>query len=656
MQATAPSSRDKGKHSTSHNESLASNKSDPGKNSDTRYGFPIYLQRAHDTGASSGYRLFRQPLEEEEEEEEVQAKQASSILQRQADEEEEEELIQPKLTVGEPDDEYEKEAEQVADRVMRMPANQTASQPLLQRASQTPPYLQRMCANCKDEIIQGKPDKSANTKSAKHPAINAIHSRQGGGSLPGYVKSKIEPVVGRDLSHVRVHNNDDAHRAASSINARAFTHQNHIYLGKGQNAHNLPLMAHEATHVVQQQGAGNGASPIKRLYGDNVLQRTPPNPTASAPPAAEPLPLAGSFGILSPAEQAGRSKHGMSTDTGPMVREMEREIFPTGGSRPPPTPIEPAMVRVIAFSLAMELMSDVPSLTPADAADPMTLASQSADVAMPIIASHYSPYAPSVAPATFMSGVSRKPTDFGDPVRNNTGDLAEFLEWYASDSSLVSSLIAPHSLTESFWDAFAAWIRGAGFWSAFGGLMLSGKMVLRPEALFMSSGSVWDSFPFFIRERSAVYDTYNATEADSAGAGAGSVLFGRGFEQWVIPHTVTHEAMHLFEHSDFSDQIGRLEDVRGSTDIFTEGMAEYLARGVRDKVVTALQSSAPPRLLPEDEKKARGDHAYDSYFNKVVELRNILYRHGQDGEDSVQRAFFLGEGWRLSGTRSATRL
>src|SRR5206468_3351826 len=28
-------------------------------------------------------------------------------------------------------------------------------------------------------------------------------------------------------------------------------------------------------------------------------------------------------------------------------------------------------------------------------------------------------------------------------------------------------------------------------------------------------------------------------------------------------------------------------------------------------------------------------------------IRNTLYRHGQDGEESIRRAFFLGEGWRF---------
>jgi len=45
----------------------------------------------------------------------------SGTIQRQEYREEEEELLQPKLKVSQPDDVYEKEADEVADRVMQMP-------------------------------------------------------------------------------------------------------------------------------------------------------------------------------------------------------------------------------------------------------------------------------------------------------------------------------------------------------------------------------------------------------------------------------------------------------------------------------------------------------------------------------------------------------
>jgi hypothetical protein len=58
--------------------------------------------------------------------------------------------IQPKLTVNRPDDEYEREADRVADEVMRMPD----PSPLASRAT---PGVQRMCADCEEELHR-KPD------------------------------------------------------------------------------------------------------------------------------------------------------------------------------------------------------------------------------------------------------------------------------------------------------------------------------------------------------------------------------------------------------------------------------------------------------------------------------------------------------------------
>jgi hypothetical protein len=53
--------------------------------------------------------------------------------------------IQPQLTVGPADDEYEREADRVADEVMRMSDPSTAA---VQRA---PLSIQRMCPECEEE-------------------------------------------------------------------------------------------------------------------------------------------------------------------------------------------------------------------------------------------------------------------------------------------------------------------------------------------------------------------------------------------------------------------------------------------------------------------------------------------------------------------------
>lgn len=78
-------------------------------------------------------------------------------------------------------------------------------------------------------------------------------------------KQKIEPIVGASLDDVRVHSDAAANRAAKSLGAKAFTHNNNIFLGEKQSSDDLRLMAHEATHVLQQNDKREGASQSQSL-------------------------------------------------------------------------------------------------------------------------------------------------------------------------------------------------------------------------------------------------------------------------------------------------------------------------------------------------------------------------------------------------------
>ena len=54
-------------------------------------------------------------------------------------------FFQPKLTINNPDEEYEKEADAVAEKVMRM------EQPLIQTKPLPITSIQRKCAHCEEE-------------------------------------------------------------------------------------------------------------------------------------------------------------------------------------------------------------------------------------------------------------------------------------------------------------------------------------------------------------------------------------------------------------------------------------------------------------------------------------------------------------------------
>lgn len=172
-------------------------------------------------------------------------------------------LVQAKLTVGAPGDPYEREADAVAAQVMRKPATTGAPR----------------CTACEEnerDILH----RSAATSDAPQPSANVtalVESPDAGQPLAPAVRAPIESTLGADLGNVRVHSDPRAQRAASDIQAKAFTHRQHIFLGAGQQATDLGLMAHEATHVVQQGASANRIqrSPTDPATGEQFVIKTP---------------------------------------------------------------------------------------------------------------------------------------------------------------------------------------------------------------------------------------------------------------------------------------------------------------------------------------------------------------------------------------------
>ncbi len=104
--------------------------------------------------------------------------------------------------------------------------------------------------------------------------LRTLASPGGGEPLPDSIRSRLEPVLGADLEQVRLHGGTTAQNAALALNARAFTHENHIFLGQGQSKSDTRLLAHELTHVVQQRGAGSSASGAEWIQCDFACPAT----------------------------------------------------------------------------------------------------------------------------------------------------------------------------------------------------------------------------------------------------------------------------------------------------------------------------------------------------------------------------------------------
>ncbi|MDH3976490.1 MAG: DUF4157 domain-containing protein [Deltaproteobacteria bacterium] len=79
--------------------------------------------------------------------------------------------------------------------------------------------------------------------------------------MPESTRSFFEPRFGADFSGVRVHTDRNASHLARSVNAKAFTKGRDVVFGSGQYSPESPggkrLLAHELTHVVQQDHGSN---------------------------------------------------------------------------------------------------------------------------------------------------------------------------------------------------------------------------------------------------------------------------------------------------------------------------------------------------------------------------------------------------------------
>ena len=215
-----------------------------------------------------------------------------------------EETLQTKLVVGSVDDPLEREADEVAERVMRMAdpdiGGSLEHKDAVQRAptdDEDVSTVRRAPTNDEDEPLRGlggscagcgvqrKEADDENRPNAKlqydpvvlgvkhvpAPVAESIAAlrRDGGTPLPRFVRQDFERRFQHDFSQVRVHTGEGPATVAKQLRAKAFTLGRDVVFGQGrfqpETDSGKRLLAHELTHVVQQRGAP--------LAAHNVAQR-----------------------------------------------------------------------------------------------------------------------------------------------------------------------------------------------------------------------------------------------------------------------------------------------------------------------------------------------------------------------------------------------
>ena len=192
--------------------------------------------------------------------------------------------IQPKLTVNNPGDKYEQEADSMAEQIMKGPVVQRKcaaceedeklqrkeekqEEETVQLKSADSFPLQRKCAECEEQEKTLQRKENGNTKADGLSSVENV-LKKSGQPLDSDTRNFMEGRFGYDFSHVQLHNNSEANQSSAAINAKAYTHQNHIVFGSGQyqpgSDSGKKLLAHELTHVVQQSAANNASDLMRK--------------------------------------------------------------------------------------------------------------------------------------------------------------------------------------------------------------------------------------------------------------------------------------------------------------------------------------------------------------------------------------------------------
>ena len=202
-------------------------------------------------------------------------------------------FFQAKLSVGQPNDKYEQEADTVANAVVNHPEG---NNPVVQQKEissiqryATPTEDEKFSTNDErmkhDKEIQEKPEvqaKCTDCEKEEKEKKGAVQKKpDGGGSVASpQVSSKVEKSTGKgnklsrntlsvmnqsfgaDFSNVHIHTDNEAVLLNKELGAQAFTYGSDIYFNNGKyntdTVDGRQLLAHELTHVIQQGFASHG--------------------------------------------------------------------------------------------------------------------------------------------------------------------------------------------------------------------------------------------------------------------------------------------------------------------------------------------------------------------------------------------------------------
>jgi hypothetical protein len=179
-------------------------------------------------------------------------------------------LVIQAMSVTPANDKYEQEANSVAQRVVQQI---NTPQPVQRKGEEAPNSIQRSIVN----LVQRSGGDVMGGTEVSSDVESRIQATRGSGSpIAEEQLTKLESAFGADFSGVRVHTDSRAHTLNQSVQARAFTTGQDIFFRQGeyqpQSGEGQELLAHELTHVVQQDLQSR--KKIQRVKTDNTTGTT----------------------------------------------------------------------------------------------------------------------------------------------------------------------------------------------------------------------------------------------------------------------------------------------------------------------------------------------------------------------------------------------
>jgi len=190
--------------------------------------------------------------------------------------------VQAKLTMGQPGDPYEQEADQMASQVVqkinvlksRSPESAVQRQELQEAEDQLQmkplPTIQRRDLKEEESELQMKSTIQRQGEGTVSADLEStIQGARGSGQLMSDgIRQPMEQAFGADFSSVKIHTDAQSDQLNRSIQAKAFTTGQDVFFRQGAydpgSQGGQELLAHELTHVVQQNGSAVQRNTIQR--------------------------------------------------------------------------------------------------------------------------------------------------------------------------------------------------------------------------------------------------------------------------------------------------------------------------------------------------------------------------------------------------------